>query len=40
MHTQVEIVSLSDIENAVKLLAGFVQSIDEQMDFRPFHFKN
>ena len=39
MHTQVEICSLSDIENAVKLLVAFVQSVDERTDFRPFHFR-
>jgi endoglucanase len=39
MHTQVEIVSLTDIDNAVKLLVEFVKSVDDQTDFRPFHFK-
>lgn len=39
MHTQVEIVSLADIENAVKLLVDFVRSVDEQTDFRPFYFE-
>ncbi len=34
----VEIVSLADVENAVKLLVDFVKSVDEQTDFRPFYF--
>jgi endoglucanase len=38
MHTQVEIVSLSDLENAVKLLVEFVRSVDNRTDFRPFYF--
>ncbi len=38
MHTQVEIVSLTDVENAVRLLVEFVKSIDERTDFRPFYF--
>jgi endoglucanase len=38
MHTQVKIVSLSDLVDAVKLLVGFIQSIDEKTDFRPFYF--
>jgi tetrahedral aminopeptidase len=39
MHTQVEIVSLSDIDAAVRLLVEFVRSVDEQTDFRPFYFQ-
>ena len=39
MHTQVEIVSLADLDHAVKLLVGFVQSINERTDFRPFYFQ-
>jgi putative aminopeptidase FrvX len=39
MHTQVEIVSLADVENAVKVLVGFMESIDDKTDFRPFHFR-
>ncbi len=35
MHTQVEMCSLSDIENAAKLLAHFVKSIAKNTDFRP-----
>lgn len=35
MHTQVEICSLSDIENAARLLAAFVKSITLKTDFRP-----
>jgi tetrahedral aminopeptidase len=38
MHTQVEIVSLSDIDNAIKLLVEFVRSVDDNTDFRPFNF--
>ena len=38
MHTQVEIVSLADIDHAVEVLVGFVRSISEKTDFRPFHF--
>jgi tetrahedral aminopeptidase len=38
MHTQVEIVSLSDVDHAVEVLVGFVQSITDKTDFRPFHF--
>jgi endoglucanase len=38
MHTQVEIVSLGDIDHAVKLLAEFVRSVDEGTDFRPINF--
>ncbi len=38
MHTQVEIVSLADLSNAVRLLVEFIQSVDEQTDFRPFYF--
>jgi endoglucanase len=39
MHTQVEIVSLADIDHAVRLLVAFVQSVDDRTDFRPFHFR-
>jgi putative aminopeptidase FrvX len=39
MHTQVEIVSLADLENAVRLLVGFVQAVDEHTEFRPFYFE-
>lgn len=35
MHTAVEVVSLSDLENAVKLLAHTVAQIDASMDFTP-----
>ncbi len=35
MHTQVEVVSLRDLENAAKLLAETVVRIDEKMDFTP-----
>ncbi len=37
MHTQAEIVSLTDIENTVQLLVEFVCSIREDTDFRPFY---
>jgi putative aminopeptidase FrvX len=39
MHTQVEIVSLSDMDHAVQLLTEFVLSVNEEMDFRPFYFQ-
>jgi endoglucanase len=39
MHTQVEICSLADIDNAVRLLVAFVRSVDDRTDFRPFHFR-
>ena len=39
MHTQVEIVSLSDLDHAVRLLTEFVRSVDEHTDFRPFYFQ-
>ncbi len=35
MHSQVEVCSLSDLENAAKLLAAFVQNITPRTDFRP-----
>ena len=35
MHTQAEVCSLHDIENAAKLLAGFVKGIGPKTDFRP-----
>ena len=35
MHTQVEVVSLDDLENASKLLALFVQAVRPATDFRP-----
>jgi tetrahedral aminopeptidase len=35
MHTQAEISSLKDLENAAKLLAGFVKSIGKKTDFHP-----
>jgi len=35
MHSQVEVCSLSDMENASKLLAGFVQKISARSDFTP-----
>ena len=35
MHTQVEVCSLKDMENAAKLLAAFVRSIGLKTDFRP-----
>ncbi len=38
MHTQVEIVSLEDLERASKLLVEFVKSVDEHTDFRPISF--
>jgi tetrahedral aminopeptidase len=39
MHTQVEIVSLADIDHAVRLLVAFIRAVDDRTDFRPFHFR-
>jgi endoglucanase len=39
MHTQVEIVSLSDLDHAVKLIVEFVNSVNDKTDFRPFYFR-
>ena len=39
MHTQVEVVSLDDLDNAIELLVAFVRSIDDQTDFRPIQFR-
>jgi len=39
MHTQVEICALSDLENTVKLLVEFIQSVREDTDFRPIDFR-
>jgi tetrahedral aminopeptidase len=38
MHTQVEIVSLADIDNAVRLVVDFINSVGPKTDFRPFYF--
>lgn len=35
MHTQIEVCSLADIENSIKLLTQFVKGIDKKTDFRP-----
>ncbi|MBX3070061.1 MAG: M20/M25/M40 family metallo-hydrolase [Thermomicrobiales bacterium] len=35
MHSPNELVSLTDLENAAKLIAAFVRSIDASTDFRP-----
>ena len=35
MHSQVEVCSLTDLENCAKLLAGFVKSVTPKSDFRP-----
>ncbi|MBA3451060.1 MAG: M42 family metallopeptidase [Chloroflexia bacterium] len=35
MHSPNEIVSLSDLDNAAKLIAGFVKTISHESDFRP-----
>ena len=35
MHSQVEVCSYKDLEAAIKILAGFVQSITAKTDFRP-----
>jgi tetrahedral aminopeptidase len=39
MHTQVEICALPDLENTVRLLVEFIQSIREDTDFRPIDFE-
>lgn len=38
MHTQVEIVSLEDLQSAISLLVAFVGSVTDRTDFRPFNF--
>lgn len=35
MHTPVEIISLDDVENAVRLLEGFIRALKPGMDFTP-----
>jgi putative aminopeptidase FrvX len=35
MHSPNEVVSLSDLENAAKVIAGFVQTLTTESDFRP-----
>ncbi|MDI6840920.1 MAG: M42 family metallopeptidase [bacterium] len=35
MHTPVELVSLDDIENVAKLIAGFILQLDGKIDFTP-----
>lgn len=35
MHTQVEVCSLTDLENTAKLLAQFIKDIDSKTDFTP-----
>lgn len=35
MHTQVEICSLKDLENAAKLIAAFIKDLGERTDFTP-----
>lgn len=35
LHTQVEVVNLSDLTNSAKLLAQFIKSIGPKTDFRP-----
>lgn len=32
MHSPNELISLSDLDNAVKLVTAFVQSLDEKVD--------
>ena len=39
MHSQVEIVSWSDILDSVKLLVAFLQDVKDDTDFRPFNFR-
>jgi endoglucanase len=38
MHTQVEVCSLHDIEDCVRLLVEFLRSIRDETDFRPLYF--
>ena len=38
MHTQVEICSITDLDNAARLLVEFIKSVDDHTDFRPFYF--
>ena len=35
MHSPCELVSLSDLDNAAKLLAEFIRGIAPESDFRP-----
>jgi putative aminopeptidase FrvX len=35
MHSPNELVSLSDLENAARVIAGFIQSVTSESDFRP-----
>jgi endoglucanase len=35
MHSPNELVSLSDLENAAKVIAGFIQTLTRESDFRP-----
>jgi endoglucanase len=35
MHSPNEVVSLTDLENAAKLIAAFVRTITKDSDFRP-----
>jgi endoglucanase len=35
MHSPNEVVSLSDLENAARLIAEFVRTITSESDFRP-----
>ncbi len=35
MHSPNELVSLSDLENAAKVIAGFIQALTAETDFRP-----
>ena len=39
MHTQVEMVALSDLDNTVKLLVDFIRKLTAETDFRPFYFQ-
>jgi endoglucanase len=36
MHTPVELVSLNDLENAARLIAGFIRRLDETSQFLPY----
>jgi tetrahedral aminopeptidase len=35
LHSPNEVVSLTDVENAARVIADFVQSLTPEIDFRP-----
>lgn len=38
MHTEVEVVSLDDLEKSISLLCHFIASMKEDVDLQPFSF--